>query len=87
MTLLVSFMKVDVVMNITAVELLNKTLIKIEGAYAPSTIRAYKANFERFIEFCANLKICALPANPEGVAKYVAYLTKSDRNQQVFGLQ
>lgn len=77
MTLLVSFMKVNIDMNTTANELLNKTLFKIEGAYAPSTIRAYKANFERFIAFCENLKACSLPADPEKVAKYVSHLTKS----------
>jgi len=70
-------MKVNIAMNTTANELLKKTLIKIEGAYAPSTIRAYRANFERFIEFCENLKSCALPAGPENVANYVSYLTKS----------
>jgi site-specific recombinase XerD len=57
-------------------EILAKTIEKIEGAYAPSTIRAYKANFERFIEFCENLKCCALPTNPEKVASYVADLAK-----------
>lgn len=71
-------MKVNIVMNTTANELLNKTLIKIEGAYAPSTIRAYKSNFERFIDFCENLGVCALPADAEKVANYVAHLTKSD---------
>lgn len=58
-------------------EILTKTIEKIDGAYAPSTIRAYRANFERFIEFCKNNDICALPADPEIVAKYVAHLTKS----------
>jgi len=57
-------------------KILTKTIQRIEGAYAPSTIRAYKANFERFIEFCEKLKICALPADPEKVANYVAHLTK-----------
>lgn len=35
--------------NDTAKELLKKTVEKIEGAYAPATIRAYKSNFENFI--------------------------------------
>lgn len=70
-------MKVNIAMNTTANEILNKTLTKIDGAYAPSTIRAYRANFERFIEFCKTNDICALPADPEIVAKYVAHLTKS----------
>lgn len=39
-------------MNPTAKEMLAQTINAIEGAYAPSTIRAYKTNFERFIRFC-----------------------------------
>jgi site-specific recombinase XerD len=62
----------------TAKELLNRTIIKIEGAYAPSTIRAYRANFERFIQFCKKCNIDALPANPSDVALYIAQLTESD---------
>jgi len=58
-------------------EILAKTIHKIEGAYAPSTIRAYKANFERFIWFCEKLNIDALPANSLDVAQYIAHLTKS----------
>ena len=61
----------------TAKELLSRTIIKIEGAYAPSTIRAYRANFERFIQFCEKRNIDSLPANPSDVALYIAQLTKS----------
>lgn len=61
-----------------AKELLNRTIVKIEGAYAPSTIRAYRANFERFIHFCELRNINALPAKPSDVALYIAQLTKSD---------
>ena len=32
-----------------AIKLLQETIIKIEGAYAPATIRAYRANFSDFI--------------------------------------
>ncbi|MBT8565421.1 tyrosine-type recombinase/integrase [Polynucleobacter paneuropaeus] len=60
-----------------ASEILAKTIEKIDGAYAPSTIRAYKANFERFIQFCEKRNIDALPANPSDVALYIAQLTKS----------
>ncbi len=62
-------------MNITAKEKLLETLIRIDGAYAPATIRAYKSNFERFIEFCDQEKIVALPANQETVASYIRDLS------------
>ncbi len=57
--------------------LFKDTLIKIDGAYAPPTIRAYKANFERFINFCENISAIALPSDAETVAKYIQNLTKS----------
>lgn len=63
--------------TLNSLRLLHLTMEKIDGAYAPSTIRAYKGNFERFIEFCEKLKVCAIPADPEKVANYVSCLTKS----------
>ena len=36
----------------TATKLLQETIARIDGAYAYSTIRAYKADFNKFIEFC-----------------------------------
>ena len=62
-------------MNITAKEMLLETLIRIDGAYAPATIRAYKSNFERFIEFCDQEKIKALPADQEAIASYIRNLS------------
>ena len=62
-------------MNHTAKEILIKTVEKIEGAYAPSTIRAYKSNFEAFIKYCDENNAIALPAQPETVAKYIRKLS------------
>lgn len=61
--------------NSNSTQLLRETIALIEGAYAPSTIRAYRANFEKFISFCVSLSISALPANSEIVAKYIQKLT------------
>lgn len=58
-------------------KILENTVRKIEGAYAPSTIRAYKSSFERFIQFCEECKVLALPADPEYVALYISKLTTS----------
>ena len=57
-------------------EILAKTIEKIDGAYAPTTIRAYKANFERFIQFCEGLQAIALPADTNNIARYIVHLTK-----------
>ncbi len=62
-------------MNINAKQLLNETIDKIEGAYAPSTIRAYRANFKRFIAFSENLKATALPAESDTVTQYIKQLS------------
>lgn len=59
-------------------KLLKGTLIRIEGAYAPSTIRAYRANFERFISFCKDISAPALPSDSETVAKYIQKLAASN---------
>lgn len=61
--------------NIITRNVLSHTIKKIEGAYAPATIRAYKSNFEKFILFCENISECALPAESNLVAQYVKALT------------
>jgi len=62
-------------MNTTAKQLLKETIDKIEGAYAPSTIRAYRANLERFITFSENLKKTSLPADSDNVTQYIRQLS------------
>lgn len=61
--------------NIIPKEILFETIKKIDGAYAPATIRAYKSNFERFIGFCDQEKTTALPANHENVSSYIKNLS------------
>ena len=46
-------------------------LTRLEGAYAPNTLRAYKADMQEFIRFCANKPFEALPAQPETVATFL----------------
>jgi site-specific recombinase XerD len=58
-------------------EIFSQTMESIDGAYAPSTIRAYKTSFERFIQFCEEHQVNALPANPSNVAQYISTLTAS----------
>ena len=70
-------MKVNIDMNTTANKLLIQTIAAIDGAYASSTIRAYRANFERFIQFYEDYDTCPLPADPQDVACYISSLTKS----------
>ena len=55
-------------------QMLLNTIERIDGAYAPATIRAYKSNFEKFITYCEALRQCALPASSKVVAQYVKKL-------------
>lgn len=63
-----------------AVKLLQETIIKIEGAYAPSTIRAYRTDFSDFINFCNERSEKALPAKPNLITEYICELTGSGRS-------
>ncbi len=63
-------------MNSTAKCKLSETIERIDGAYAPATIRAYRANFERFTDYCDQAHVIALPANEEDVAQYIKQLVQ-----------
>ena len=64
----------------TATKLLQETIAKIDGAYAPSTIRAYRVDFQDLIKFCAERNAQSLPAQPQLVAEYICKLTNSGRS-------
>jgi site-specific recombinase XerD len=51
-------------------------LALIDGAYAPNTIRAFRADFEEFITFCEACGECALPASAQTVSRFVEVVTK-----------
>ena len=55
-------------------QMLAQTVIKIDGAYAPATIRAYRANFEAFIAHCENHQQPALPTTTQTLTSYIAHL-------------
>lgn len=57
--------------NTIAIEKLRQTIEKIDGAYATSTIRAYKSNFENFIQYCEEDNQEALPASSETVVSFI----------------
>ena len=51
---------------------------RLTGAYADSTLRAYRSDFAAFDQWCAATSHEALPADPETVAAFIAYdATKS----------
>ena len=59
-----------------AKQLLEATIVRIDGAYAASTIRAYRSNFTKFIDYCELVGAKALPTLPETIAVFVEKLTE-----------
>lgn len=50
---------------------LQDLLQHLEGAYAPNTLRAYKADMLEFITHCDKTGDCPLPAEPKTVGKFL----------------
>ena len=61
-------------------ELLKITLERMDGAYADSTTRAYRVDFEHFIKFCEELNESPLPATPEIICLYIKSLIQDGRS-------
>jgi site-specific recombinase XerD len=57
--------------NTIAIEKLRQTIEKIDGAYAASTIRAYKSNFDNFIKYCDGINQESLPASSDVVVSFI----------------
>ena len=64
----------------TSAEILRQTIQRVDGAYAPATIRAYQADFIDFISYCDNNHTNALPASVEIIASYITHLTNAHRS-------
>ncbi len=58
-------------MNHSTFKQLSDLLTHIDGAYAPNTLRAYKADMLEFIYYCDKTGDCALPASPKTVAEFL----------------
>ena len=72
-------MKIHHEINHNVIEVLEATILKIDGAYAPSTIRAYVADFRDFITFCDLNNQIALPAMPGTITGYMTKLIEQGR--------
>lgn len=57
--------------HLTAIQKLFELLTHIDGAYAPNTIRAYKADMLEFIQYCANSSKSSLPADPLTISDFL----------------
>lgn len=55
------------------------TIQKMDGAYADSTIRAYRADFGGFIDYCLENNLPSLPADPLAICRYIRKLVEDGR--------
>ena len=72
-------MKLTQLQQDNASSLLAKTLHRIEGAYAPATIRAFKADFNTFIAYCQEHQTAPLPTHPSTVSNYIDHLSSNGK--------
>lgn len=64
-------------MHRTPEEQLSNILRTLDGAYAPNTLRAYRADMAEFIRYAAETGQCPLPAEPATVASFLVLATDS----------
>ena len=62
-------------------ETLYSILDHINDAYAPSTIRAYRADFSEWINFCMKKGACPLPADPFVGSEFLLGLANARHNR------
>ena len=67
-------------LNIKARATLAETLERIDGAYAPASIRAYKADFNELIHFCDEEEEDALPTHPQTIANFIVKKSNGKRS-------
>jgi len=65
-------------MDATSRTILKETINRLEGAYAPATLRAYRADFVRFIAHCEMNALESTPATPESVSSYINALIREN---------
>ena len=57
--------------NFNAAQQLAVLLTRLDGAYAPNTLRAYQADMQEFIRFCTDKPCETIPARPETVSIFL----------------
>ena len=70
-------------MKMIARENLEALLQHINDAFAPNTIRAYRADFSEFIEFCERLESEPLPADRILIAEFVQHLAETNKSSTI----
>jgi len=67
----------NIVKNISSIEI--ETLDNIRSSKSANTVRAYKSDFNHFIDFCKKNNFKALPADPKIVSFYITHLSSNSK--------
>jgi site-specific recombinase XerD len=67
----------NIVKDISFIEI--ETLDNIRSSKSANTIRAYKSDFNHFIDFCKKNNFKALPADPKIVSFYITHLSSNSK--------
>ena len=57
--------------------MIDELFAEFEGAFAESTIRAYRSDFNRFSQWCSDSHVPPLEASPEDLAHFIEHLAKT----------
>jgi len=67
----------NIVKDISSIEI--ETLDNIRSSKSENTIRAYKSDFNHFLEFCKKNNFKPLPADPKIVSFYITHLSSNSK--------
>jgi site-specific recombinase XerD len=67
----------NIVKDISSIEI--ETLDNIRSSKSANTIRAYKSDFNHFVEFCKKNNFKQLPADPKTVSFYITHLSSNSK--------
>ena len=67
----------NIVKDISSIEI--ETLDNIRSSKSANTIRAYKSDFNNFVEFCKKNNFKTLPADPKIVSFYITHLSSNSK--------
>ena len=67
----------NIIKNISSIEI--ETLDNIRSSKSSNTIRAYKSDFNNFVDFCKKNNFKALPADPKIVSFYITHLSSNSK--------
>lgn len=60
-----------------------QTLRRLEGAYAPSTLLAYRADLQAYVDWCQTQGLPPFPATPDAVSSFITHETQKKSHKTI----